>query len=925
MWRAATSMRKGLSAIALGILLSGLPLWVVPPEHAWGQTIQDRTTEADNLNQLGIQQYGKGQLKEALATFQQVLVIRKQMKDRAGEGTALNNIGAVYNSLGQYSQALEYYQQSLVIRKESSAIACTPNAKSASCIAARTGEEATLNNIGLIYSRLGQSSKALAYYQQALAIIKEVGDRDGEGVTLNNIGAVYRGLGQYSKALEYYRQSLAIIKEIGVSACTLNSKSEACSEARDGEGRTLNNIGLVYDNLGQYSKALEYYRQSLAIIKEIGDRYKEGLTLNNIGTIYDYLGQYPKALEIYQQALAIQKEIGDRAGAGTTLNNIGAVYRNLGQYPKALAYYQQSLTIIKEIGDRPEEGRTLNNIGLVYDNLGQYSKALEYYQQSLAIQKETGDRFGEGKNLSNIGWIYSRLEQYPKALEMYQQSFALQKEIGDRAGVGITLSNIAYALNAQSKTELAILFFKQSVSIRESIRKDLQQLSREEQQSFTLTIADTYRSLADLLLKQGRVTEALQVLDLLKVQELEDYLKNVKGNDRTAQGIQLLEPEKAISGQILALSSDSIPEINRQLANQIQQLPKAEINKVPDYLQKLPQGAVLIYPLILSDRLELIVFSPNTLPSKHTVPIKKADFEKLVTDFRSDLRDFTSIDVKTSGKKLYDVLIKPIESDLKQAKATTILYAPDGILRYIPLGALYDGTQWLVENYRVNNLIAYSLFEPDRKPQVNLRIFAGAFGGKGGETRFGFGGLPSTIPEVDNIQSIFPNATKLIGQDFTAQSSKNKVSGNTIIHFATHAQFKSVSPLDSYVLFGDGSKVTLSEINEWQLKDADLVVLSACETGVGSLGNGAEILGFGYQVQRAGAKASIASLWTVSDGGTQLLMESFYGNLQKGDLSISTSLREAQLSMIRRPIKTGEVNYNHPYYWSAFVLIGNGL
>jgi CHAT domain-containing protein len=194
-----------------------------------------------------------------------------------------------------------------------------------------------------------------------------------------------------------------------------------------------------------------------------------------------------------------------------------------------------------------------------------------------------------------------------------------------------------------------------------------------------------------------------------------------------------------------------------------------------------------------------------------------------------------------------------------------------------------------------------------------------------GKTRFGFGGLPSTIPEVDNIVANFANTTILVGQNFTANAAKVKVVGQTIIHFATHAEFKRGSPIDSYILFGDGSKVTLAEIDKWQLNNADLVVLSACQTGLGNSSNGSEILGFGYQVQKAGAKASIASLWTVSDGGTQLLMQAFYENLRKGRLSLSTSLREAQLSMIHRPVKDSELNFNHPYFWSAFVLIGNGL
>jgi CHAT domain-containing protein len=248
-------------------------------------------------------------------------------------------------------------------------------------------------------------------------------------------------------------------------------------------------------------------------------------------------------------------------------------------------------------------------------------------------------------------------------------------------------------------------------------------------------------------------------------------------------------------------------------------------------------------------------------------------------------------------------------------------------MRYIPLAALYDGKQWLVEKYQVNNLIAYSLFDGDRRSQTNLRIFAGAFGGKEGEIRFGNKGLAASIPEVENITKTFANVTKLTEGDFTATTAKAQVIGKTIVHLATHAEFNTGSPLDSFILFGDGSKVTLAEISEWQLKSADLVVLSACETGIGTLGSGlgtgAEILGFGYQVQRAGAKAAIASLWNVSDGGTQLLMSGFYQNLQtKNTLA---SIQAAQLNMIKKPIKTGEPNFNHPYFWSSFVAIGNGL
>jgi CHAT domain-containing protein/Tfp pilus assembly protein PilF len=770
------SLRKDFGIVVLVTLLSWVPMQIIFCEVGWAQSIIDRKSQADGLNQLGTFLYQQRQLKEALSVFQQVLLIRQQIKDRAGVATVLSNIGTVYLNLGQYPEALEYYQQYLASRIKNS-------------------------------------------------------DRNEEGTTLNN-------------------------------------------------------IGLVYDSLGQYAKALEYYQQALAISKEVKNRDEEVVTLNNIGTAYLNLGEYLEALKHYQQSLTIKKAGDNLSVERVTFNNIGLVYRSLKQYPQALEYYQKALAINKKLGDRNGEAPLLNNLGVVYDELRQYAKALGYYQQALAIVKEVGDRSGEAKTLNNIG----------------------------------------YVLEAQSQTELAILFFKESVKVSESIRKDLKKLSREEQQTYTRTVADTYRTLADLLLKQGRVTEALQVLDLLKIQELEDYLKNVKGSDRTSQTIRLLEPERALNVQLIAFDYQKLPELNQKLARQIKQLSKAEINKIPEYLQKIPQGAVLIYPLILNDRLELIVFSANTVPTNHSISIKKEELKILVTDFRADLRDYNSEDVKISGKKLYDVLLKPIAAELKEANTDTILYAPDDLFRYIPLAALYDGEEYLVEKYRINNLIAYSLFDSDKKALSNTQVFAGAFGGKDRETKFGQNALPASIPEVEHIANIFPNTSTYIEQNFTATIAKEKVSGNSIVHFATHAEFKSGSPLESYVLFGDGSKITLAEISDLPLKDTDLVVLSACQTGLSSiLGTGAEILGFGYQVQRAGAKAAIASLWSVSDGGTQLLMQEFYQSLQKGNIATSTALRDAQLSMIRKPVKERETNYSHPFFWSAFIVIGNGL
>ncbi len=938
--------------------------------------ISDRAGEGIILNSIGGVYGNLGQYPKALEFYQQALAIVREIANKAGEGTILNNIGGIYDNLGQYPKALEFYQQALAINSE---------------IGNKMGEGASLSDMGLVYHHLGQYPKALEFYEQALAIRTQIGDKAGQGTTLNSIGAVYRNLGQYPKALEFYEQALAIRTQIGDKA---------------GQGTTLSNIGVVYDNLGQYPKALQFYQQALTIHTQIGDKAGQGTTLNNIGVVYVSLGQYLKAVEFSQQALAIRTQIGDKAGQAQTLNNIGAVYISLGQDAKALEFYQQALAIQTEIGYRAAQGTTLNNIGEVYRNLGQYPKALEFSQQALAIHIEIGNQAAEGEALNNIGAVYGNLGQYSKALEFSQQALAIIREIGDKALEGTKLSNIGFLLEAQNQPELAIVFYKQSVNVREEIRKDLRVLPKEQQQSFTETVAHTYRRLADLLLKQDRVLEAQRVLDLLKVQELEDYLRNVRGNEQTQQGVEYLPSEQQLLTQynakltqVVQLGKElnelqKIPASDRtqeqeqrrreieaaqreltqeylnfirspQIAALVQQLTRTTgdetlnpelLRGLQDNLKKLGQDAVLLYPLILEDRLELILVTPYAPPIRRPVPVKREELNRAIAEFRSTLTEprkrLSLKPAQTAGQQLYNWLIQPIEAALQEANTKTIIYAPDGQLRYIPLAALYDGNQWLVQKYRINNITALSLTHFDQQPQA-LKILAGAFSQGNysfqvGDRTFNFGGLPYAGQEVENLAATLPSTTQLLNQDFSENETLARMSDYSILHLATHAAFVTGKPEDSFILFGNGDRATLLDVETWPLTNTDLVVLSACETAVGGqLGNGEEILGFGYLMQQAGARAAIASLWSVDDGGTQVLMNAFYTAVENG-MSKAEALRQAQIALITKDLsavggsrgeeawievvstRTGlppqvSNHLNHPYYWAPFILIGNGL
>ena len=879
------------------VLVTGILGIGISPDLAFvtaqAQTGQDRASalkaEAARLNKLGSQQCQTGDCEAALKSWQQALTLYQKIGNRSDEAKLLTNLGKAYESLGRYDEAIDSLRKSLAIAQK---------------IEDRHEEAESLINLGVVYRSLAKYAKAIEYHELGLVITREISDRRGEGSALGNLGMDYYAQGNYTKAIEYHQQRLAIARDM---------------KDRQGEANGTGNLGNAYRAQGYYAKAIEYHQQRLALTREMKDIRGEGQSLGFLGLDYRYLGDYNKSISYYKRSLSIAIKIKDRLNKAKSLGYLGTAYYLLRNYNEAIKYHKLSLEAAREISDRRGEGKSLRYMGNAFETQGKYDEAINYYNSSLEIAREIKDLQGEGKSLGSLGSAYYMLGDYAKAIDYQKAGLEIDRKINNRDGERTALSSIGLTLQKQKQSNLAIIFYKQSVNVSESIRKDIRSLDKDIQKSYINTVEGSYRHLVDLLLKQGRVMEALQILDLLKVQELEDYLKNIKGSDRSAQGVRILEPEKAISSQLSAISLENSAELNRQLANQIQQLPKSEINKVPDYLNQIPQGTVLLYPLILSDRLEIILFSPNTLPISYTVKISQKELESLVGDFRSALLDAGSEDYREPAAKLYNLLIKPIKAELTQAKATTIFYSPDGILRYIPLAALYDGKQWLAEKYQISNLIAYSLFDFSAKPKTQPNILSGAFGGKAGEKKFGQNALPATITEVQAIANSFQNSVILTEENFSRQAIESKFKNHNILHLATHAEFNIGVPDNSFIIFGNGDRIRLNEITDWQIPNIDLIVLSACQTGIGKLGDGVEILGFGYQVQKAGAKNAIASLWSVKDEGTQALMEAFYREFKKGDVTSTEALHRAQVSLIKSS------KYNHPNYWSAFFAIGNGL
>ncbi|WP_149989275.1 CHAT domain-containing protein, partial [Microcystis aeruginosa] len=737
-----------------------------------------------------------------------------------------------------------------------------------------------------------------------------------EANSLNNLGDTYNSLGQYQKAIEYLRQSLVIAREIG---------------DRQWETNSLGNLGNAYQSLGQYQKAIGYYQQSLAIARELGDRRGEAYSLGNLGAAYLSLGQYQKVIEYLQQTLAIAREIGDRSGEANSLNNLGDTYNSLGQYQKAIEYLRQSLVIAREIGDRQWETNSLGNLGNAYQSLGQYQKAIGYYQQSLAIARELGDRRGEAYSLGNLGAAYLSLGQYQKVIEYLQQTLAIAREIGDRSGEAASLGNLGIAYRSLGQYQKAIDNLEASLNITLKTRSEL---SRDDRKDFLAANENQTPviTLAEVLIQQNQPEKAFQWLNLATTADLADYnrLINAKVADPDAQ--KALDNWNTDNRQLEGMRRQLQDKFSEELAQQIRQFEEKVYKNAETIGEKYPEIAELfetkptdiaqlqkniapdtlvIQPVLLGNKATLFLITRDKLTVIQS-DAKADDFNQLVSQYRTQLADYKNADYLVTGSKLYEILIRPIESQIATSSRKNIAIIATGQLRYIPFETLYDkkNDQVLLEKYPIYYLTRISTSTPpatERKPLQGL-AFANP---KPTQEE-----LKGTEIEAETISKIFPGSEKYLGINATLDIFKKQAFRFSILHLGTHGCFNlagcpNLGMQANTILFANKEQYNIADAALLGLKNTELITLSACQTAKEANADGQEISGLAYVLERAGAKSVIASLWSAEDNTSAEIMTQFYQNLKNG-MTKSEAMQKAKLSQIK----------SHPYFWSPFILIG---
>jgi len=897
------------------------------------------------------------------------LVIRKRMvvylakttgPKSIESGEALNLTARTYEYLGNFQKAIELHKYALANYEEELG----------------SGHLATstiLNNLAGIYSHLNQFNKALPLHLRSLEIReKTLGPNDVRTANaLDALATTYIELGELQKALSLSQRSLNI-RELKDN---LDDSSIAI---------TLNNLALIQKELGLYDEAIPTQTHALEITEKLYGSEHEATArcLLNLASSRSILGQYDIALDLQQRALGIYKKIlgNDDIFIGITLTHLASSNLSLKRYKIAKSLQKQGLAILeKKLGPNHQRvASALNNLGSAYWALNEYENALPILKRNLTIKIKTlgyhhiSTALAE-KNLANI---YLKLNRHEEGFKLLIKALAIYESIlgSDHPITAETYTHLADYADS-SNSEYSIYLLKQHVNSVQATRKRLLSMGQSELNSYTERYKYSYQKLALMLVNLGRLSEAQQVLEMLKEDEYFEFIRRSELDDSRKSFADYSSTEqqwtiryREISNRLASLRAKKREiEKNAPLKNNRQQLKNAEelnsdimITKkiFEKYLSELRtefsknkiknskkiseislENTKILQALIrkLGDKTALLQFyvtdesvgillTTSGMQLARSSKINRGQLNLLISSYVSKLRD-PKKDALSQSQEMYKLLISPVEADLNKAGIDTLMFSLDGALRYVPMSSLHDGKKYAINRWNIalyNPVVANKLLD---NSSLNWTV-AGLGRTRGAE---GFSELPSVETEIRNIvntshneidsKGIMPGEI-YIDDAFTAARLK-EVSKKPfqLMHIASHFRFSPGTEVNSFLLLGDGTQLSLGDIRTegYRFDNLDLLTLSACETGLGGGqdAEGKEIDGFGVLAQKQGAKAVVSTLWSVADESTSKFMTELYRLRKENKLNKAEALRQTQLHMLLQP------KYSHPYYWAPYILMGN--
>ncbi|WP_081402911.1 CHAT domain-containing protein [Scytonema hofmannii] len=843
-----------------------LSLIVIPSTFATQpQTIQITTSPTATSRQLieqGEALYQAGRFTEAVTVLQQAVRTSEQQGDRITQAAALTNLSLVFKQLGSWQEAAKAIDTSLnLLGWNSNNQKLNVNNPKSDLLEILAQ---TLDIQGGLQLSQGQADVSLKTWQQAEKIWKRIGNN--AGVTRNRINQA-----QALRVSGFYSRSLDVLNEVSQQLKTQPDSLEKVTALRS--------LGNAQQQFGDLEQSWQNLKLSLEIAQRLKQPLEISLTEFSLGNTARGLNDIKSSIIHYENAAKVAPTPLTKVQA--QINQLSLLVENeqIAEAKTLIPTIQSQLASLPTnqagIYARINFARTLTKIGNKKD-------IAEILASSVQQAKTIGDERAQSYALGSLAEVYEQNNQWKEAQKLTQQALFLAQKID--------ASDIAYRwewqlgrlLKAQGNIEGAIAAYDTAVATLESLRSDLVAVNREVQFNFRDSVEPIYRQSVELLLqekgqKKPDLDKARKRIEALQLAELDNFFR-----------------ESCLSNQFVVL------------------------DKVVD--RDHPNTAIF-YPIILDNQLEVILKLPN-LPLMHkTSVVNRQEVEQAITKMRETIVEPDGIKkFQAVSQQLYDWLIKPVESDLKNSKVNTLVFIPDGSLRNIPTSALYDGKEYLVQKYAVGVSPGLQLFTPKPLAQEKLNALAGGLSQPPSNEKFA--PLPNVKVELKLIQQSGVSTTTLLDENFKSTTLGKTINAQPfrVIHLATHGQFSSKAK-DTFILAAD-KRIYVGELDsllksreQKRTEPVELLVLSACETAAG---DNRATLGLAGVALRAGARSTLASLWQIGDNSTALFIDEFYRQLITGK-STAEALRLAQLKLL-----SGS-EYTRPLYWAPYVLVGNWL
>lgn len=730
---------------------------------------------------------------------------------------------------------------------------------------------------GLRFYQSGAFEEAATNWSEAARIYEQQAKPLAQSTVLVQLSRAYQALGHYRKAV----QSLSAALELAKQADDPNHIAAV-----------LGSLGNAYLLNGETVAASQYLQEGLQMARAVQDTGLAAVILNNLGNLLALQGKSNEALSTYAESATLARQTGNYAIAVRALINASREAIQQEKYDEA----RVQLGMASELGTRLEPSHdkaySLVSLGLAYNDLRAHlppdqdrllRQAAEAFNAATRVARTTGDVRAGSYAWGYLGSLYEQQQRHEEALEMTRRAVLAAQQRYAPESLYRWQWQTGRLLKALGHLDEAIEAYKRAVDTLQSFRQEIALGDDRGRGSVREALGPVYFGLVDLLLQRAAKQP--------ESAELVTYLKEARGVVESLKAVELQD----------YFQDDCVDALRSKTAS----------------LDVLSEKAVVIYPIILPDRTDLLVSLPAGL-KLITVPVDSDTITKEIRAFRRRLEKRTTRQYLPHAQKLYDWLIRPLEADLAAADLDTLVFVPDGPLRTIPMAALHDGKQFLISKYALAITPGLDLTDPRPLPRANLQLLAVGLS----EARQNFSALPNVKREIENIKTLYENSEILFDKDFLLASTENALEQKpfSIVHIASHAQFRG-NVDDTFLLTFD-DKLTLDRLEEmiglFQFREEplELLTLSACQTAAG---DDRAALGLAGIAIKAGARSALATLWYVNDQSSSKLVTEFYRQLREPAISRAAALQRAQLQLLNEP------GYEHPGYWAPFLLINNWL